>query len=106
MPGGTPLPQAQPASGPPQRLSRDDVLAAIAAAPGPSVPSVPTVAAIPGSADDVDVIEPGWVDAAEHVIAQHQGDPYGEEEAIEDLNRDYLEKRYGYHVADPDEGSK
>lgn len=103
-PGGGGPAQAPPAGQPPARtLSRDDVMAAIAAAPGPNVPAV---TAGPGSADDVDVIEPTWVSAAEQAIAQHRGDPYGEEEAIEDLNRDYLDKRYGYHVADPDQGGK
>jgi hypothetical protein len=52
-------------------------------------------------AGDVDVIEPEWVNKAEQVVAQHQGDPYGEEEAIEDLQRDYLQKRYGHTVGDP-----
>jgi hypothetical protein len=47
------------------------------------------------------VIEPEWVNQAEQVVAAHQGDPYGEEEAIEDLQRDYLLKRYGMKVGDP-----
>ena len=80
-------------------LSPDDVAAAIAAVPGPTGPTghVPT----PTTAGDVDVIEPEWVDKAEEVVRQHQGDPYGEEEAIEDLQGDYLQKRYGFNVADP-----
>ena len=80
-------------------LSADDVVAAIAAVPGPSGPTghVPT----PTTAGDVDVIEPEWVDKAEEVVRKHQGDPYGEEEAIEDLQEDYLQKRYGFNVADP-----
>jgi hypothetical protein len=36
---------------------------------------------------------------------QHQGDPYGEEEAVEDLQRDYLQKRYGHAVGDPNADS-
>jgi hypothetical protein len=49
----------------------------------------------------VDVIEPEWVDKAEEVVRAHHGDPYGEEEAVEVLQEDYLQKRYGISVADP-----
>jgi len=84
---------------PPARISRGDVAAVIAAVPGPNGPSgaVPT----PTMAGDVDVIEPEWVDKAEEVVKTTQGDPYGEEEAVEHLQEDYLQKRYGYNVADP-----
>jgi hypothetical protein len=80
-------------------LSADDVAAAIAAVPGPAAPggAVPT----PTAAGDIDVIEPDWVDKAEEVVRAHHGDPYQEEEAIEDLQQDYLKKRYGYTVGDP-----
>lgn len=84
---------------PPPKLTAADVAAAIAAVPGPSAP-MPSAAA-PVTAGDVDVIEPEWVNKAEQVVAQHQGDPYGEEAAIEDLQRDYLQKRYGHTVGDP-----
>jgi hypothetical protein len=47
------------------------------------------------------VIEPEWVDKAEAVVREHQGDPYQEEEAIEKLQEEYLQKRYGIKVADP-----
>jgi hypothetical protein len=80
-------------------MSPDDVAAAIAAVPGPSGPTgtVPT----PTVAGDVDVIEPEWVDKAESEVRKHAGDPYGEEEAVEHLQEEYLEKRYGYKVSDP-----
>lgn len=52
----------------------------------------------PATASDVDVIEAEWVDKAEEVVKAHQGDPYGEEEAVETLQRDYLQKRYGHSV--------
>ncbi len=80
-PGGSmsPPPAGQPA-GP--KLTPQDVAAALAAVPNPVAPvsNVP----LPGSADDIDVIEPEWVAKAEEVVVQHQGDPYSEEEAIED----------------------
>jgi hypothetical protein len=81
-------------------LSADDVAAAIAAQPTPAAPQVSPITG-PATAEDVDVIEPEWVDKAEQVVQQHSGDPYGEEEAVEDLQRDYLKKRYNYDVADP-----
>jgi hypothetical protein len=56
----------------------------------------------PAVAADVDVIEPEWVNKAEEVVAAHLGDPYGEEEAVEALQEDYLQKRYGFSVQEPD----
>jgi hypothetical protein len=58
-------------------------------------------ATAPPTAADVDVIEPEWVEKAEQTVRAHYGDPYAEEEAVEDLQVDYLKKRYGYNVADP-----
>lgn len=100
---GAPANAAQPAGSLPPKLTAADVAAAIAAVPGPG--AVPPMTPVPGPADDVDVIEPEWVNKAEEVVAAHQGDPYGEEEAIEDLQRDYLQKRYGHTVGDPDADS-
>jgi hypothetical protein len=79
------------------------VAAAIAAVPQAGAPTgaVPT----PTVAGDVDVIEPEWVDRAEKVVEAHRGDPYAEEEAIEDLQQEYLKTRYGYIVADPNPDS-
>lgn len=97
---------AGPAATPtPPKLTADQVAAAIAAAPGPGAsavaPATTTSTANPVTAADVDVIEPEWVDKAEQVVQSHYGDPYGEEEAIEALQEDYLQKRYGIKVADP-----
>jgi hypothetical protein len=99
-PGSSPAPQASPpANQSGQHLSAADVAAAIAAVPTPSAASAPPASL---AAADVDVIEPEWVAKAEEVVRQHEGDPYGEEEAVEELQRDYLQKRYGHAVADPD----
>jgi hypothetical protein len=95
-----PIAQTPP---PVKRLSPEEVAAAISATPGGPPP--PPLAGVPSTAGDVDVIEPEWVTKAENVVAQHQGDPYGEEEAIEDLQQDYLKKRYGYDVANPNSDS-
>lgn len=79
--------------------------AATAPAAAPVVPAMPApVPGAPAAAGDVDVIEPEWVDKAEQVIAAHPNDPYGEEEAVEKLQEEYLKKRYGMNVADPNSG--
>jgi hypothetical protein len=105
QPGSSPADPAAAAgaAATPPKLTTDQVAAAIAATPGSSG-SVPGSTA-PATADDADVIETEWVDKAEHEIATHQGDPYGEEEAIEDLQQDYLKKRYGYKVSNPNSDS-
>lgn len=99
-------PAAPPPVQPPQ-LTAADVAAAIAAAPNPTPPApAGSNVPLPGTAADVDVIEPEWVTKAESVVQQHVGDPYGEEEAIEELQQDYLKKRYGYDVTNPNAGNK
>ena len=100
-PSGSPVADTPPAqaaaSKPATPLSANDVAAVIAAVPG----ATSGAAQGPTVAGDVDVIEPEWVDKAEDAIRAHQGDPHGEEEAIEELQEDYLQKRYGIHVANP-----
>ena len=93
---------AQPPAATPPALTAADVAAAIAAVPGPTAPGGTPSMPAPTAAGDVDVIEPEWVDKAEQVVKAHEGDPYGEEEAVEDLQQDYLQKRYGHTVKDPD----
>lgn len=101
--------EASPATGaatpaPAPRLSAADVAAAIAATPAVGAPPLVHPSGTPLVAGDVDVIEPEWVDKAEAVVKENQGDPYAEEEAIEKLQEDYLQKRYGINVAGPDAG--
>jgi hypothetical protein len=60
---------------------------------------------LPNLASDVDVIEPEWVAKVEDVVRSYAGDPYGEEEAVEALQEDYLKKRYGFSVQEPDADS-
>lgn len=59
-------------------------------------------AAVPGQnpavAADQDVIEKEWVDKAEEVIGKTAGDPHAEEEAVEDLQIDYMKKRYNKDI--------
>lgn len=67
------------------------------AADAPVVPA-PIEGAAPVIAADVDVIEKEWVDHAEAEVKRTAGDPHAEEEAIEDLQIDYLKKRYDHTV--------
>jgi hypothetical protein len=82
------------------QLTRDDVAKAIAAMPATSAAAAPPM---PPVAADQDVLEPEWVDAAERIIAQTVGNPHSEEEAFEELQIDYLKKRYGHEVKKPDD---
>lgn len=69
--------------------------------PTPTVPAPTGSTPSPAAADDVDVIEKEWVDAAESVVKQHGDDPHAEEEGFEDLQVDYLKKRYGKDIKKP-----
>ena len=102
QPGSTPAPTMAAAN---PKLTPAQVAAAISAMPGGGTPPGVTVSpsSSPAVADDVDVIEPEWVEKAEEAVQKHQGDPYGEEEAVEELQEDYLAKRYGYKVTDPNQ---
>ncbi|MBW3538072.1 hypothetical protein KY386_01100 [Candidatus Parcubacteria bacterium] len=89
---------AQAASGAPAAPLPQVWPTAPAAVPPPT-PAVPTPpAAGPAIADDVDVIEKEWVEAAESIVKNTAGDPYLEEEAVENLQIDYLKKRYGKEI--------
>ena len=54
----------------------------------------PTVAA------DEDLIEKEWVDKAKKIVADTQNDPHQREEAVNQLQRDYLKKRYGREMGE------
>ena len=71
--------------------------APVAADPTQATPAVPAVST-PAIANDQDKIEKEWVEAAEQVIKETAGDPHLEEEAVENLQVDYLKKRYGKEV--------
>lgn len=64
----------------------------------PAAPPPPQKESGPSIADDVDVIEKEWVDKAQEVVKKTAGDPHAEEEAVEDLQADYLKKRYGVDI--------
>ncbi len=74
-----------------------------APAPGQQ-PATAPASSSPATADDVDVIEKEWVEKAEEVVKKNEDDPYDEEEAVEELQTDYLKKRYDHTVDKPQEG--
>jgi hypothetical protein len=90
-------PQAQT---PPPVPVADPELAGSTAAGSVQTPPTPPSAnpGAPASAEDVDVIEKEWVDQANKIIEQTKDDPYTEEEAVQALQVDYLQKRYGHNV--------
>ena len=96
QPSGAPA-VTTPAALAPASISSNQVAAAIAAMPTPV-----TSAAIPITASDIDVLEPEWVARADEIIIQTAGDPHAEEEAVEALQVDYLQKRYGHAVKPSD----
>ncbi len=117
-----PTPETTPAPQPVEAPQAPESMPSAPADPAPAVPvsALPVVAPVaadpattpappvtdtPAIADDVDVIEKEWVDKAQEVIKQTKDDPYQEEEQIEDLQRDYLKKRYGKEVGDSSSGS-
>ena len=60
----------------------------------PQDTSVPTTAT-PLVAADEDLIEKEWVDKAKEIIEQTKDDPHARTQKVNELQRDYLQKRYG-----------
>ena len=66
----------------------------------PPVPVSPTPSAQPVSDDnpavagDEDVIEKEWVDKAKKILLETKDDPYKRTSRVNELQRDYLKKRY------------
>lgn len=95
-------PSNPPTSAPPQLPASPQPPAAPVVAPaGSTTPAAPQPLAAPPIAEDVDVIEKEWVDQAEKIVGQTKEDPYAQEEAVEDLQVDYLKKRYGHTIKKP-----
>ncbi len=84
------------------RVSDASASAAAAAVPQPVQPQVPVPqqptgvpAASPLVAADEDLIEKEWVDKAKEIIEQTKDDPYTRTAKVNELQREYLQKRYG-----------
>jgi len=70
--------------------------------PSPTVIAVP-VPVLPADdnpivASDDDVIEKEWVDKAKKIIQETKDDPFGRTTRVNELQRDYLKKRYNKNL--------
>jgi len=64
--------------------------------PAPVAQTPPAAAtATPLVAADEDLIEKEWVDKAKEIIEQTKDDPHARSQKVNELQRDYLQKRYG-----------
>lgn len=81
----------------------DAAAAAAATAPAPVAPPAQALpqdtsspsTATPLVAADEDLIEKEWVDKAKEIIEQTRDDPHARTQKVNELQRDYLQKRYG-----------
>lgn len=77
--------------------------AATVSTPAPVVLTTPTTddsqatttTSGPIAAADDDVIEKEWVDKAKHIILETKDDPHARTSKVNELQKDYLKKRYG-----------
>jgi len=86
------------------RAQAADAAASVAPPTVPALPPVPAQAppaqpaapsATPLVAADEDLIEREWVDKAKEIIEQTRDDPHARTQKVNELQRDYLQKRYG-----------
>ena len=66
----------------------------VIAVPVPVLPATDT----PAVAADEDVIEKEWVDKAKKIILETKDDPFGRSARVNELQRDYLQKRYNKNL--------
>lgn len=103
-----PTPEAGIETGAERREQTADAQAAAAdaATVGTAVPTIPVTpptagpvssptANSPVVAADEDVIEKEWVDKAKQIIATTKDNPHQRTEQVNQLQKDYLKKRYG-----------
>jgi hypothetical protein len=81
------------------RATAADIAATAAPASQPAQPAGGSPTAQPATsgplvAADEDVIEKEWVDKAKKIIHETKDDPHGRTERVNELQRDYLKKRY------------
>jgi hypothetical protein len=71
-------------------------------APLTTLPAIPVVTQPaddnPVVAADDDVIEKEWVDKAKKIIFETKDDPFGRSTRVNELQRDYLKKRYNKNL--------
>lgn len=62
--------------------------------PGVATTPPATASDAPAVAADEDVIEKEWVDKAKQIILETKDDPFGRTTRVNELQKDYLRKRY------------
>jgi len=65
--------------------------------PPVAIPTTPVITSVntgPAVAGDEDVIEKEWVDKAKKIIDETKDDPYARTNRVNELQSDYLHKRY------------
>jgi len=60
----------------------------------------------PTNADDADVIEKEWVQKAKEIVAKTREDPHQQSVELTGFKREYMKKRYGKDIKQPDENIK
>lgn len=68
--------------------------APIAPVADPADPATQPITDSPAIAGDEDVIEKEWVDKAKKIIQETKDDPFGRSSRVNQLQKDYLMKRY------------
>ena len=58
---------------------------------------------VPDTAEDVDLIEKEWVRKAKEIVDQTTGDPYVQNQQINQMKVEYIKKRYGKDIKQGDE---
>lgn len=76
-------------------VSSQPVIPVAPVAPPPPPPVQATPSNTPLVAADEDLIEKEWVDKAKEIIEQTKDDPHARTQKVNELQRDYLQKRYG-----------
>jgi Txe/YoeB family toxin of Txe-Axe toxin-antitoxin module len=66
----------------------------------PIATNVSAIGATPLAAADDDLIEKEWVDKAKKIVEETKDDPYRREQAVGQLQKDYLKKRYGRELGE------
>lgn len=68
----------------------------------PAASVTPTQDDNPAVAGDEDVIEKEWVDKAKKIILETKDDPHGRTQRVNELQKDYLRKRYSKELGASD----
>lgn len=57
----------------------------------------------PITAADEDLIEKEWIERAKKIVSENRDDPHSQDKAVNDLQADYIYKRYGRKIGSSEE---